>query len=230
MATTTIYATTNTTGRGVIIASGGDWDDVVTATTGTVISSTSYTFAVRAGVISGRGGNQYFVSRTFLYFDVSSITTTITAATVKVYASAISNGKVGMYKSTAFGNNGTALASTDFDNVTGTLQSATTYTDLTWTPNALESFPLNATAITDLNTNGYGNYSLRNPDEVDEETPELDAYAGINFQTSGTNRAQIVITHADPGYGNNVNSVAAASIAKVNTVGTADISKINSAS
>ena len=44
MATTTIYATTNTTGRGVIIASGGDWDDVVTATTGTVISSTSYTF------------------------------------------------------------------------------------------------------------------------------------------------------------------------------------------
>tara|TARA_R100001224_G_scaffold110657_2_gene89527 strand:- start:259 stop:951 length:693 start_codon:yes stop_codon:yes gene_type:complete len=230
MATTTIYATTNTTGRGVIIASGGDWDDVVTATTGTVISSTSYTFAVRAGAISGRGGTQYFVSRTFLYFDVSSITTTITAATVKVYASAISNGKVGMYGSTAFGNNGTALAATDFDNVTGTLQSSTTYTDLTWTPNALESFPLNATAITALNSNGYGNYSLRNPDEVDEETPELDAYAGINFQTSGTNRAQIVITHADPGYPNIVNSVAAASISKVNATATANISKINSVS
>ena len=230
MATTTIYATTNSSGRGVIGAAGTDWDDVVTATTGTVISSTSYTFAVRAGAISGRGGTQYFVSRTFLYFDVSSITTTITAATVKVYASAISNGKVGMYGSTAFGNNGTALAATDFDNVTGTLQSSTTYTDLTWTPNALESFPLNATAITALNSNGYGNYSLRNPDEVDEETPELDAYAGINFQTSGTNRAQIVITHADPGYPNIVNSVAAASISKVNATATANISKINSVS
>lgn len=230
MATTTIYATTNTTGRGVIIKSASDWDDAVTATSGTVISSTSYSFAVRAGVISGRGGNQYFVSRTFLYFDVSSITTTITAATVKVYASAINNGKVGMYGSTAFGNNGTALTSTDFDNVGGSLKSATTYNDLTWTPNSLESFPLNATAITELNSNGYGNYSLRNPDEVDEEEPELDAYAGINFQTSGTNRAQIVITHDDPGYGNNVNAVAAASIAKVNATATANISKINSAS
>tara|TARA_R100001015_G_C4623380_1_gene181162 strand:- start:1422 stop:2114 length:693 start_codon:yes stop_codon:yes gene_type:complete len=230
MPTTTIYATTNSSGRGVIGAAGTDWDDVVTATTGIVYTSTSFTFAVRAGAIAGRGGTSYFVNRAFVFFDVSSITTTISAATVKVFASSISNGKVGMYKSTAFGNNGTALAATDFDNVTGTLQSATTYNDLTWTPNALESFPLNATAITDLNTNGYGNYVFRNPDEVDEEEPELDAYAGINFQSSGTNRIQIEITHADAGYGNNVNGVAAASIAKVNTVATADISKINSAS
>ena len=231
MATTTIYATTNSSGRGVIGASGTDWDDVVAASTGIIYTSSSFTFAVRTGAIEGRGGLAYFVNRAFVFFDVSSITTTITAATVKVYGGSQLNANVGMYKSTAFGNNGSSLVAGDFDSVTSTLQSATIYNDLnSWTTNALNSFALNATAITDLNANNYGNYVFRTTADVDEEEPEEDSYAGINFQTSGTNRIQIEITHADPGYGNNVNDVTASNIVKINDVATASVTKLNDVS
>ena len=232
MATTTVYASTNTNGRGIIHVSNSDWDDAVTATSGTVSTSTSNSFAVRAGALTGRGGTEYRVWRSFAYFDLSSITTTITAATIKVYgAGSVNNGgTMKMYLSSAFGNNGTALTGTDFDNVTSTLYSAASFNELTWDKSGLNSFALNAVAITAVNSNSYLNVCFRNQLEVDEETPEDDNYLGINFQSSGTNRIQVEVTHADPGYGNNVNTVAAASIAKVNTTATANISKINSAS
>ena len=227
MPTTTIYANTNTTGRGYISTSSTDWDDAVTSATGTVSSTSSSTLMVRAGVLSGRGSATYFVSRAFVFFDLSSITTTITAATVKVVSNGTNGGDVGMYGSTAFGNNGTSLASSDFEKVTGNLQSGTIYTDLTWGNGSLRSFPLNATAITALNSNGYGNYSFRNTKDVDEEEPEEDSYAGINFLTSGTNRIQIEVTHAAAGYSNTVNSVTAANYDKINSISKSSIERIN---
>tara|TARA_Y100000361_G_scaffold131065_1_gene127495 strand:- start:415 stop:1110 length:696 start_codon:yes stop_codon:yes gene_type:complete len=231
MATTTVYATTNTTGRGTIKVSNTDWDDAINATSGTVETVSSNQFAVRAGALTGRGGTQYRVARTFAFFSLSSITTTITAATVKVHGSGTnSGGTMGMYASTAFGNNGSTLASTDFDNGTSTAYSATVYNELNWDTGDLNDFTVNATGISAMNTNNYLNVVFRNTFDVDEETPEDDSYLGINFFTSGTDRIQVVVTHADPGYGNNVNAVASANISKVNTVGTANISKINAAS
>ncbi len=231
MAVTTIFASTGATGRGWIAASGGDWQDVVDASTGTTNgSSSSSTIVVRAGLLEGRGGETFFVSRAFVYFDVSSITTTITAATVKVYSNGVNGGTIGMYQSTAFGNNGSSLTGTDFNNVTSTPTSATDYNELTWGTGQLRSFPLNATAITALNSNNYGNYSFRNTKDVDEEQPEEEGYVGINFFTSGNNRIQIEVTHADAGYSNIINEVSPAKIGSVNEVTTANISQINSVS
>ena len=229
MAVTTVYASTNTNGRGIINVSNTDWDDAINATSGGVNSSTSNSFAVRAGAITGRGGTEYRVWRSFAYFDLSSITTTITAATVKVYgAGSVNNGgTMGMYASTAFNDNGTALASTDFDEVTSTLYSATTFNELTWNKSGLNSFALNAVAITNANADDYLNVCFRDDHDVDEEAPEDDNYLGINFQSSGTNRIQIVVTHDDPGYGNNVNGVTASNIVKINDVATASITKLN---
>ena len=81
MAVTTIYASTNTNGRGIISVSNTDWDDAITAASGTVQTASSSNFAIRGGAISGRGGTEYRVWRTFAFFDLSSITTTITACT-----------------------------------------------------------------------------------------------------------------------------------------------------
>ena len=231
MATTTIYASTNTNGRGVIKVSNTDWDDAINATSGTIETTSTNQFAVRAGALTGRGGTQYRVARTFAFFSLSSITTTITAATVKVHGQGTnSGGTMGMYLSSAFGNNGTALATDDFANVTSTAYSATTYNELNWDTGDLNDFTVNAAGISAMNSNSYLNVVFRNTFDVDEETPEDDSYLGINFFTSGTDRIQVVVTHADPGYGNNVNAVASANISKVNAVGTANISKINAAS
>ena len=78
-----------------------------------------------------------------------------------------------------------------------------------------------------MNTNGYLNVAFRNTFDVDEETPEDDSYLGINFFTSGTDRIQVVVTHADPGYGNSVNQISSTNIGGVNQITTANIEKIN---
>ena len=228
MATTTIYATTNTTGRGTIKVANTDWDDAINSTSGTVETTSTNQFAVRAGALSGRGSTEYRVARSFAFFSLSSITTTITAATVKVHGQGTNGGgTMGMYASTAFGNNGSTLASTDFDNVTSTLYSATTYSDLNWDTSDLNSFTVNATGISAMNTNGYLNVVFRNTFDVDEETPEEDSYLGINFNTSGDGRIQVVVTHDDPGYGNSVNQISSTNIGGVNQIATANIEKIN---
>ena len=228
MATTTVYANTNTTGRGTIKVASTDWDDAINATSGTVETTSTNQFAVRAGALTGRGGTEYRVARSFAFFSLSSITTTITAATVKVHGQGTNGGgTMGMYASTAFGNNGSTLASTDFDNGTATLYSATTYSDLNWDTGDLNDFTVNATGISAMNTNGYLNVVFRNSFDVDEETPEEDSYLGINFNTSGTDRIQVVVTHNDPGYGNTVLTVAPANIDKVITVASANIEKVN---
>ena len=227
MATTTVYATTNTTGRGTIKVASTDWDDAINASSGTVETTSTNQFAVRAGALTGRGGTEYRVARSFAFFSLSSITTTITAATVKVHGQGTnSGGTMGMYSSTAFGNNGSTLAGDDFSNITSTLYSATVYNELNWDTGDLNDFTVNATGISAMNSNSYLNVVFRNTFDVDEETPEDDSYLGINFNTSGTDRIQVVVTHDDPGYGNTVLTVAPANIDKVLTVASANISNV----
>jgi len=228
MAVTTIYATSSTSGRGFISgAPNSDWDDAITAASGTVSSSQSNGFAARAGVIGGRGGNLYYVNRAFAYFVTNTIETTITAATVKVQGTGTpSGGTVGIYASSAFGNNGSTLAGSDFDNVQSSLLSSNTYSSVTWNTSGLNSFVLNATAITALNNNGYLNIAFRMSNEVDEEEPEeTDNYIGINFGSgSQSYRIQVECTHADAGYSNSV--IGVSSIGSVEGVSSANISTV----
>ena len=89
----------------------------------------------------------------------------------------------------------------------------TSFNELTWNKSGLNSFTVNATGISAMNTNGILNVCFRNDNDVDEETPTSDHYLGVNFQTSGTNRIQVVVTHND--YDNDVIGVAAANIDEI---------------
>jgi hypothetical protein len=88
---------------------------------------------------------------------------------------------------------------------------------------------LNATAISDMNSNGYLNCFLIEGDfDYDGQNPVLDdgPYGGTVEYLDATNKIKLELTHSPSGYGNNVIGVASANIKKVIEVGTADIGTV----
>lgn len=168
-------------------------------------------------------------SRTFLFFDVSSITgsNTITNAELRVLGYSTSTGDVIPVLSSAWGNGTTStLANADYDNVT----QATTYSSAitSWNTSSYNTFTLNASAISAMNSNGYFNVALIN-DTYDQGAvnPSSEFQNGIEF-LDGTSDIQLYITYSgSSGYPNNVSGVAPADIASFNNVNTASISNVN---
>lgn len=213
-----------------------NWNSSVrTQSTGT--SATTYTsnalVSNPVGVYNLLTKGAYYVGcyRTFLFFDVSSITSsnTITAATLKVLGYTNNTGGVIPVAASAWGGNGSSstLSTSDYSNITF----ATTYASAitSWNTSAYNDFTLNATAISAMNSNGYLNVGLLNDtyDQADGTlTTGTQEYNGIEF-LDGTNDIKAELTYSSAGYGNNVNGVAAASIVAVNGVATADIVNIN---
>tara|TARA_R110000751_G_scaffold223021_1_gene325241 strand:+ start:559 stop:1260 length:702 start_codon:yes stop_codon:yes gene_type:complete len=229
MATTTIYADSS---RGVIYNSGTDWEAVTTATTGASVSTTaSQTYALRAAKQTGRGGTQYFDHRSFAYFDTSTITTAITAATLKIHGNGSSNdgGTIYCYLGTAFGVSGAdALDTADYAEWSNTAYSSTSFSYLSWNTGALNSFTINATGITAMNDDGVLNIALItiNTITTDEPTVTL-GNLGIDFKTSGTSRIQLVITHADAQeFQSDINGVENANIGNVLPVTVTNITNV----
>ena len=205
------------------------------ATTGTHTDATNQQdFAIQWFRSAGRGGGAMRYIRTFLYFDTSGITGTISSATLKILGSnnglsgTNDNGHVIGVKSTAFGGDGgTSLASGDFDNI----DYNTVYTDeidnwiLANSP-TFNEFTLTSTALTDIKNNDAFIIAIVNhtSDYLDQDTSDGVFSNAINF--SGIT---IDYTLAPTGYGNNVIGVPSANISTVNAVATANIEKIISA-
>ena len=198
----------------------------ITYTSNTIVSN-----AIYVTYISSRGGYQGSAFRVPLFFDVSSITAsnTITAATLKVwgYGSAFSTDTI-VVKGTAWGGNGSTstLSTSDFSN----LDFSTAYSskDLAWGGATYNDYTLNATAISNMNTNGYLNcFVIEGDYDYDGDSPTVGTIlsAGIEF-LDPTNKIKLDLTYSPSGYGNNVIGVASANIKKVNEVGTADISNV----
>lgn len=249
MATTTIYVADDK--RGTINAGLGftDWDELLGETEGNTVTSGSITqnqFATRASAIVGRGSTQYRLGRFFAFFDVSSLTgsNAITNAVLKISGRAVvNNGSIGIYESTAFGEDGSeGLETTQLAEITGTSYSSNQYGSpgySSWVTGntSLNSFTLNSTAIADMNSNGYLNIVGRNIyyDADEEETPTTDNYLGINQWTAnGTNntyRPQLFITYIPlaTAWGDKMNDVAANSTNKYLGRISSDITKINNA-
>jgi len=204
----------------------------------TAAANGSFTLASRSATRAG--GSAFSVSRSFMYFDTSGITGTVATATIKIHGYLTNDGSVIAVKSTAFGGDGgTALASTDLDNISGfsagssldgnatvyapqiltTSWSTSGYNDMQGTSDLKADMQNNDVVIICFMdyTNDYLNVPLASNASLN--------VGGYYTEGSGTSKDPY-IEYTLSGYGNNVNGVASANIGKIKGVATTSIDKI----
>ena len=205
------------------------------ATTGTYASTyttnTTVSNAFLVAYDSGRTGQVGQCARVPLFFDVSSITAsnTITAATLKVWNPTFGNGKdTIIVKGSAWGGNGstTTLSTANYND----LDFSTAYSakDLAWAGASYNDFSLNATAISDMNTNGYLNCFLIEGDyDYDGQNPVIDSgpYQGTVEFLDATNKIKVELTYSPSGYANKPLGVTADNVGEILGVAKASVSK-----
>tara|TARA_B110000503_G_scaffold75445_1_gene116505 strand:- start:2383 stop:3096 length:714 start_codon:yes stop_codon:yes gene_type:complete len=184
----------------------------------------------RSYYVLSKGVYQSMNARSFFFFDTSGVGGTISAAVLKVYAGSPGNSvDTIVVEGTAWGDSGdgttTTLSTGDYDS----LGLTTPYSDpkLSWTASAYNNYALNATAIADMNANGYLNTALITDDyDYKPQSPTLgdDWSVAINY-ANGSFPHYLDITYTPSGFGNNVNGWS--SYSNINGVATADISQVN---
>ena len=191
-------------------------------------SATDDTTSVQGLFSSGRGGGTYRLVRTFLFFDLSSISGTITAMDLDLYVVNGGTAVVQVAKSTAFGGDGTSdFAEGDFDNWSQDSPTAYMASSATLSLNA-NSLTLNSTAISDANNDGYLNVVIvDNVHDFNDQQPllSIDRRSGLRFRNS-SNPIQLDITYTAAGYPHDVLGVDSSNIIKVTGVPTANITKV----
>ena len=122
--------------------------NVSAAPTGNVSDAISYT------AVAGRGSLTYNMKRTFLYFDTTAITGTVSNTSLQITGVTNNTADVIVLESTAFGGNGgTALATSDFFS---TIDYSTPYSSIYTTWVSSNSIGLNSTANTAIqNDNAF---------------------------------------------------------------------------
>ena len=188
------------------------------------------------------GGISYGVFRSFYYFDTSGITGTVSSATFKIYGYSATDGSIITVKSTAFGGDGgTALATTDFNNITGYSAGASLAGNATDYSATILAGSWSTSGYNDLASTSGLRADMQNNDVViicvmdytnDYLNVALTSNATLNFggyytENTGTSKdPYITYEVAASGYGNIVSGVAAANIGKVDGVATANIEKV----
>lgn len=220
--------------------SGATWADSRDATSGTsvVTNESSSNDFVSVSRFGARGGaNTYKVQRTFLVFDVSSITGTVEDVELKIYGYGGNDGSIWGVKGLNFIGSlavgsfadivGYSAGNQMFGNVTqyteintgGGNWSISGYNSLTGTSDLRDDIESENT-ITIVMTDYL--YDARNLAPTSNGTFNCGGFYTDNTGTSKDPYLSIKLA----GYGHDVNTVVAASIGKVNTVATANIGKI----
>jgi len=135
------------------------WANIRDAGTGSSSSSTTHYYfrPIRTFHTSGRGGNTYFVGRSFFAFDTSGISTAPSAATLRIFGYYIGSADVIAVKATK-PDLSTGIANADFDAITGFTAGASMDGNVTdysgevtsWSTIAYNDITLNATALSDM--------------------------------------------------------------------------------
>lgn len=203
----------------------------------------TYSFATAVQKQSGRGGTVFNVGRSFFYFDTSIINPlkTVASATIKIRGFSLTSGDVIAVKSTAFGGDGgTALAASDFNNITGYSSgaslagNATDYSAAftsTWSTGGYNSLVGTSDLKADMASDDVVIICIMNYtyDYLNQEPASQGLfYAGAYFtENSGTSSdPYIEYEFAADGYGNAVSGVTSGNISKINGIATANISKV----
>ena len=186
----------------------------------------------RSYYVLSKGVYQSMNARSFFFFDTSGVGGTITAATLKVYAGSPANSvDTIVVEATAWATDGTTTTLGNPDYSALALTTFYSSPKLSWTASAYNSYALNATAIADMNANGYLNTALITDDyDYKPDNPTLgdDWGVAINY-ANGSFPHYLDITYTPDGFGNKVNGVASADILSVNGVAIADIAEVNGA-
>lgn len=210
-----------------------NWSGVRDASTGTTASTYTSNTTRAAAIRSARysfGRTQFRqITRTYLFFDLSSVSGTITDLTLRVLGGGGNEIGVTVIKSTAWGGSGgtSTLADTDFGNVDLTTSYLSGVNPLTWNTTGYNVYDI-GNAVSDANTNGYINCALvETTYDYGNTDPTLGSYvdAGVEF-LDPSNPIKVDVTYTPAGYGNNVIGVGADSIDNVIGVATADIDNI----
>ena len=192
---------------------------------GTSIGTGGVSNAVQYFASSGRGGGVFRYTRSFLQFDTSSITGTVSEAILNIESHSTQNDSdVIICASDAFGGTNDDLINNDFNNV----DFSTAYSSELTTWNASGSnnaITLNAAARSIIQS---GNSFICVAVDHDADFQDTDTQSGSGADSAGINFSgtiTLVVTVAS-GYGNNVSGVASANISKIDGVATANIEKV----
>ena len=228
-------ATTNVTAslQGIISKIGFNttWSAMRNATSGdstsTYTSATNVAGAITAEFESGRFGSFGGIARTYLFFDLDSISTTITGLSLQIPGVSNNTSSVIPIEGTAWGGGGgtTSLTNAMFNDLNFNRAYASSPSN--WSTSGNNVFTLNNNAISDANSDGYLNVVLLN---ASNDYPNISPFAlsvnsGVRFK-NGSQPIRLVVTHADAGYGNEVNGVAAANINRVLDVPIANVARV----
>ena len=176
---------------------------------------------------SGRGGGTMRFKRTFVYFDTSGVSSDVASATIRVtgYSGATNPATADtlFIVSTAFGTDGSSnLTTAEFNDIDYTKSRTAVINAADYDTDGTNDYTVNADGLTQIRDSNAFILALIEEDADLNNTEGSDAsrQIPIDFDENFT------LTYTLSGYGNDVNGVASADIAKVNGVATADISKI----
>jgi hypothetical protein len=234
MATTTIDAVYQGAVRNEVSGAIINWlSQVRNAATGNYVNTytvaTSNFSAIISSLDTARAGYAGVCGRTFLFFNNfgAGVAGNITAATLKVYNPSTSRTTdTRAIESTAWGSDGSTstLSASDFSNI----DHSTAYSSgLLSYAGGYNNYTLNATAIADMNTNGYLNTAVIESDyDYDGDGPTVGTVqnAPVRF-LDATNKIKLELTYST-GYGNKVIGVDKTNIGEVTGVATANIGKV----
>ena len=171
-------------------------------------------------------------SRVFFFFDLSGVGGTITAATLYVYAGSSGNADSQVVEATAWGGDGTTttLGTGDYDAISFT----TTYSSalVGWTTSAYNSYSLNSTAVSAMNTDGYLNCAILTEDyDLKGVSPTLNTnWANVITFENSSNPRQLDITYTPAGWDLDVNGIVNSAIVSINGITESDIVNVIGAS
>ena len=191
----------------------------------------SNTAAISYQFSAGRGGGTHRFQRSFIHFDVSSVTGTVSSAQLRLLGNTNTSSDLIVLKSTAFGGDGgTALSSTDY--FTNTDYSTAYSAEVTSWSASSNSITLNSTAESDIQNNDDFIVALVNHNNDFSNSAagsSTTQQSGLNL--SSLSNARLIFTEtavaAGPTNLTSLNTIAKASITSFNTITLANIYEIN---
>ena len=190
--------------------------------------TTNQTTAILYSSTSGRGSLTHAMRRTFLYFDTSGLTGTISNTSLNIEGATNHAIDVAVFKSTAFGGDGgTTLATSDFFSK---IDFSTTYfVGQDWVP-VTNNLTLNSTANADIQNNDAFICALVEKQKDGGNVAATSAtsrLAGIGFGTTITLTYTEEAAASGPANLTSYNGIAKASITSINGITIANITTLN---